>query len=524
MPQHANRFWVAALVVAWAVDFLFFSQSPGVSFLIWMVLALGAGLFLARSEGVKPAPLTWVLLGLLVVLGAIPFLRAEPMSVASAVFLSLGGLLLLGATFRNGHWFFNRTWDTVVQVLGTLVASLFRPFDLFKARPVAAAEVEPRRGFWKNTAPVLRGILIALPVVTVLAALLSSADLVFADRLKALLTFFDIEKLPQYIFRMIYILILTFLFTGVYLHALLPGKDAARPDANQPVVKPFLGWTEAVIVLGAVVLLFTFFVTLQFQYLFGGQANITAAGYTYSEYARRGFSELVAVAVISLGLTLVLGSVARREKPSQSTTFTILSTALLVLVLVILGSALQRLLLYEQAYGFTRLRTYTLVFIPWLALLLLAAIGLGLARKSGRFGLALLIAIAGFGLTMGAINVDGFIARQNIERGLRGEEFDRAYLGELSTDAVPVMLKYYQQPGLDPAIRDGLGAELACQAEVVLNEPAGSWKEFTLSHSSAERALTSLDLSAYPVVKQDGTLYVTVDKVQDTCFTPYLGD
>src|SRR3990172_8405824 len=101
MPQHANRFWVAALV-----------------------FALGADLFLARSEGVKPAPLTWVLLGLLVVLGAIPFLRAEPMSVASAVFLSLGGLLLLGATFRNGHWFFNRTWDTVVQVLGTLVDSL----------------------------------------------------------------------------------------------------------------------------------------------------------------------------------------------------------------------------------------------------------------------------------------------------------------------------------------------------------------------------------------------------------------
>ncbi|HWR65380.1 MAG TPA: DUF4153 domain-containing protein, partial [Bellilinea sp.] len=197
--------------------------------------------------------------------------------------------------------------------------------------------------------------------------------------------------------------------------------------------------------------------------------------------------------------------------------FTILSTALLVLVLVILGSALQRLLLYEQAYGFTRLRTYTLVFIPWLALLLLAAIGLGLARRSGRFGLALLIAIAGFGLTMGAINVDGFIARQNIERGLRGEEFDRAYLGELSTDAVPVMLKYYQQPGLDPAILDGLGAELACQAEVVLNEPQGSWKEFTLSRSTAERALTSLDLSAYPVVKRDNTLYVTVDKQEDSC-------
>ena len=44
-----------------------------------------------------------------------------------------------------------------------------------------------------------------------------------------------------------------------------------------------------------------------------------------------------------------------------------------------------------------------------------------------------------------------------------------------------------------------------------------SWKEFTLSRSSAERALTSLDLSAYPVVKRDNTLYVTVGKQQDSC-------
>lgn len=521
MARYANRFWLAALVVAWAVDFLFFSQTPGVSFLIWMVLALSGGLLLARSEGTRPAPLSWVLMALLVVLSAIPLLRAEPMSSLMALLLSLGGLLLLAATYRSGHWLYYRTWDIVTSVLGVLIASLFRPFDLFKPAPTADESGGPsaaRRGFWRNTAPVLRGILIALPILAVMAALLSSADLVFADRLKNLLSFFDIKKLPQYVFRLVYILILTFLFTGVYLHALLPRKEAARPDDSQPVVKPFLGWTETVIVLGAVVLLFAFFVALQFQYLFGGQANITAAGYTYSEYARRGFSELVAVAVLSLLLTLTLGSVARRETSAQRTAFIILQTALLALVLVILGSALQRLLLYEQAYGYTRLRTYTLVFIPWLALLLLAAIGLGLGRRSGRFGLALLIAVAGFGLTIGAINVDGFIARQNIERAVRGEKFDRAYLGSLSTDAMPVMLKYYQQPELQPDIRNGLGAELACHADVLLKQPRTSWKGFTLSRTAAQQALTALDLSAYPVTTRDNTLYVTIGKTQEPCF------
>ena len=528
MARHTNRFWLAALVVAWAVDFLFFSQTPGVSFLIWILLALVTGLLLARSEDVRPSPLTWVLVGLLVLLGAIPFLRAEPFSASVGVLFAVGGLMLLAATFRTGNWFFNRTWDTLSELLGVVIAAISRPFDLFKAPPARVEDGDKaaagKRRFWTGAAPVVRGLLIAIPVVAVLAALLSSADLVFADRLKSLLTFFDLEKLPQYVFRLIYILVLTFLFAGVYLHALLPQKPTARPDTSQPVVKPFLGWTETVIVLSAVVLLFAFFVVLQFQYLFGGQANITAAGYTYSEYARRGFSELVAVAVLSLLLTLTLGSVARRDSPGQRTAFTVLTAALLALVLVILGSALQRLLLYEQAYGFTRLRTYTLIFIPWLALLLLAAIGLEVSQRSRRFGLALLIAIAGFGLTVGALNVDGFIARQNIERGLRGEEFDRVYLSELSTDAVPVMMKYFQQTGLDPAIRDGLGAELACQAEVVLTEPQPSWKAFTVSRASARQALAGRDWTNYPVVLRDGTYYVTVGKTQDACFRVPAGD
>ncbi|MHB0987567.1 MAG: DUF4153 domain-containing protein [Bellilinea sp.] len=525
MLRYANRFWLAALIVAWAVDFLFFSQTPGVSFLIWLLLALAAGLLLARGEGVRLSPLTWVLAGLLVLLSAIPFLRAEPFSAGMGTLLSIGGLILLAATFRTGNWLYNRTWDTIGELLGVMLASLFRPFDLFKAQPAQVEDGAPdaagKRSFWRGAAPVLRGVLLAIPVVAVLAALLSSADLVFADRLKSLLSIFDIEKLPQYIFRLVYILILTYLFAGVYLHALLPGKAAARPDSSQPVVNPFLGWTETAIVLGAVVLLFAFFVALQFQYLFGGQANITAAGYTYSEYARRGFSELVAVAVLSLLLTLTLGSVARRETSGQRTAFTGMTVALLVLVLVILGSALQRLLLYEQAYGFTRLRTYTLIFIPWLALLLLAALGLELGHRGGRFGLALLIAIAGFGLTVEALNVDGFIARQNIERGLRGEEFDRAYLGELSTDAIPVMMRYFQQPGLDPVIRDGLGAELACQVQVMLSAPQRSWKAFTVSRSTAQQVLAGRDWKDYPVALRDGTYYVTVDKKQDACLRLY---
>ena len=47
--------------------------------------------------------------------------------------------------------------------------------------------------------------LIALPIVAVFGLLLSSADPVFGDWMKKI---FDLEKLPEYLFRLFYILLI----------------------------------------------------------------------------------------------------------------------------------------------------------------------------------------------------------------------------------------------------------------------------------------------------------------------------
>ena len=51
------------------------------------------------------------------------------------------------------------------------------------------------------------------------------------------------------------------------------------------------------------------------------------------------------------------------------------------LVIVMLISAYQRLVLYEMAYGFSRLRTYTHVFMIWLGLLLITVVILEITRR-----------------------------------------------------------------------------------------------------------------------------------------------
>ena len=487
MPKYQRWFWLAALVAAWLFDFLFWNKSASLSFFIWIVVLLGTGYLLAWREGKKPhwrsILLTFVIAGFALLM----VLRGETMTRMVSVLLTFAGMLLLTATFLDGFWPWYRVRDYVVEI-AKVIGNGFAGAALLATRKRAGStdeEVRVRSG-WSKAWPILRGILIALPIVALFAVLLSSADQVFADWLKNL---FDLEKIPEYLFRLFYILVFTGVLVGVYLEAIHPAKEAQKPAPNTPWMKPFLGWTESGIVLAAVNLLFIIFVVIQVRYLFGGTANISETGYTYAEYARKGFGELVAVAVLSLGMYLVLSTITRTSSRFAKIGFSVLSVLLMANVLVILASSLQRLMLYENAYGFSQLRTYTHVFIYWLAALILAVVVLELVRRRGHFAFAMLIAVVGFGASLALLNVDGFIVNRNVQRAVAGEELDVEYLNALSTDAVPQLVASYTDPETPEVVREKIGKALACRVKVT-NDPASlAWQEFNLSQSRAYNLL-----------------------------------
>jgi hypothetical protein len=353
---------------------------------------------------------------------------------------------------------------------------------------------------------VLRGLLIALPIVAIFAGLLSSADMVFADRLDEFIQLFRLEKLPEYIFRGVYILVGAYALAGAILHAGQKSRDEQLIGMEKPLLPPFLGFTEATIVLGAVNLLFLLFVIIQFQYFFGGQANIGVEGYTYAEYARKGFGELVAVAVFSTLMFLGLSAVVKRQNQAQRWIFSALGVLLVVLVGVMLVSAYQRLVLYETAYGFTRLRTYTHVFMIWLGALLAVVVVLDLVRKERAIALSMALAALGFGASLTLLNVDGFIVRQNLNRAVQGEELDVAHLASLSQDSIPLLVHSLQDESLPADIRDKAGAALACSRnERVSGRVDDGWRSFTLSKLWADRALERVLslLNGYTFIDKD---------------------
>jgi len=231
-----------------------------------------------------------------------------------------------------------------------------------------------------------------------------------------------------------------------------------------------LGTTEAIVVLVAIDLVVGLFVALQLAYLFGGLDTLDAAGMKYSDYARRGYFELVAAAALAGGVLVALEYEVRR----RSRAYIALALGLVGLTIVVLASAALRLKLYQDAYGWTELRLYVAVSIAAMAVTLVA-LAVFLATDRTRW-LGHAMAVIGL-VSLIALNLiapAAFVAERNLARVIDpslvppdGEvSLDSDYLAVLPDDAIPALVAAL--PALKPveAVRvrrllDNRRAELA---------------------------------------------------------------
>jgi hypothetical protein len=462
MFQHPNRLWLIVFFLAWVFDQLFWDVTPGVSFAIFVAALLAGGLLWLWQAEARPNRRALALIPLILFFAVFTFLRAEPLTTFLNYAITLVLLMIFALTYLGGRWMSYSLLDYMAGMFRLAFAALAEPvkFQLEAVKQRAESDVPVSKS---ALMPIVRGILLALPIVAIFAALLASADAVFESRLVEFIELFRLEKLPEYLVRAVFIAIMGYGIAGILLYAATRSRDPQLVGEEKPVVPAFVGITESAIVLGSVATLFVSFLIIQFQYFFGGRVNINLTGFTYSEYARRGFGELVVVAFFTLLLIFVFGALTRRETQTHQTLFSGISVVLVAQVMVMLVSAYQRLVLYEEAYGFSRLRTYTHVFIIWLGLLLLVTAALDVLKRPRAFAMFALFASLGFAISLNILNVDGFIVRQNVARVFAGESLDAQTIASLSSDATPQLLYAYRNSSLPDAVRADLAAALFCR-------------------------------------------------------------
>lgn len=293
----------------------------------------------------------------------------------------------------------------------------------------------PADGWARHAKSIVRGLALALPLLLIFGGLLAGADAAFS---KILVELFDWD-FAGIVKHSLVIFCLTWMVGGFFRGVLL-GKEFAVAAGERP---PFLslGITELGIVLGLLDTLFFGFVFVQFKYFFGGAERVqTVAGLTYAEYARSGFFELVTVAVLVLPLLLAAHWLLRKENPNAEKIFRSLAGIQVVLLIVIMISALQRMRLYQREYGLTELRVYTTAFMGWLGIVFVWFSATVLRGKRERFafgavatGFLVIIALL-------VVNPDRLIVRANLERAGAGRSFDAEYAASLSADAAPELI------------------------------------------------------------------------------------
>ncbi|MGH7605772.1 MAG: DUF4153 domain-containing protein [Gemmatimonadales bacterium] len=395
-------------------------------------VALGAGFhaLIRRLDVPLHGTAAW-LSAVVPLLAAILAWRASPalfLLAVLGVLLALVGASLAahGRTLRNAG-----TWDVAAEAAATgLHIGLG---VLLLLRDVSPAEIRWTPWHTKLGA-VVRGVVLAIPPLVVFGALFMAADAAFARVITDLFRI-DLDEVMSHI-----VLAGFFTCTGAgYLYWVVANDGSRVPRSDALGVR--LGALETGVVLGMVTVLFVAFIAVQFTYLFGGEALVQATtGLTYAEYARSGFFELVTVAFLVLPLLLVTLWLVRGEAPRSRRLMRMMAAGIEVLIFVIMGSALYRMQLYQEAYGLTHLRFYTTAFIAWLAVvfLIFAATVLRGAPRYFTTG-AVATALAGVMLLV-AVNPDARIVDTNVERARDGADFDAAYVRELSADAVPALV------------------------------------------------------------------------------------
>jgi hypothetical protein len=416
--------------------------------------------------------------------------HASPLLLAVNL-LAIAGAVTLGALRRTRRPVVQAEVSDYMAGAASAGAATFVGAVKLIEQDVPWRAVRERVGRRESAAAIGRGLVLGLPLLAIFGGLFVAADAVFRSLL------FDTVPDPGALWSHFALACVIGWAGAGLLRDLLATREEERVlggtiDAIGRRRVP-IGPTEVAVALAVVDLLFLAFVVVQVRYLFGGRDLVESRLHlTYAEYARHGFFELVAAALLVLPLLLGVHALVR-GRPERRRLLAVLSAGLIVLVLVVMASALQRMLLYQREYGLTELRIYTTGVILWLGVVF---VWLGLTVLRGRpRAFAAGAVVAGFAATLAlnVINPDALIARTNLSR----PHVDAAYLGSLSDDAVPPLLE--RLPSLDPPLRSSLAAAL-----LERHEHDGGLLAWNASRSRAESLLAEhrAELQAYALEAQ----------------------
>lgn len=337
----------------------------------------------------------------------------------------------------------------------TIFAWFVMPFAGFSGL-IAALFCPDRKKKEKNGHPVLWtlvGLLVAIPITVAAAWLLLRGDELFNKIMKVIL-----EDWWKYLKDFLLSVLVAVPFASALYSALdvnlssyFPREEIAQ---NTYTGIRVLRCCPHAAALGATVplcVLYLLFFGVQAGYFLSAFRSYLPDGFTFAEYARRGFFELCIVSVINLAVILLAVFFCRRSENGKGGVLRFITGTLSAMTLALIIIAVSKMALYVSSYGLTRSRFYVTAFMLFLACVFLFLLLYAILPRF-RAVRCVLISFFVFLLLFSLVDADMLIAKYNVNRYLAGqtEELDLSYFDELSDASVTALLPVAQAADKEP--------------------------------------------------------------------------
>lgn len=473
---------VLSLILAVFFNYLFYSKQIGISYFVYTVSFLALFYWYRNFDLDFKTPFGWYMVIPALLLSSAFFIHSNPVLTiinlfAIPVLITWHTLLVTGCSLASAY---PSLIGIIIRKMIIALTNFCEPYKML-IKCFKKSKSDSRR---ETNKKIFIGLLVSTPILIIVVSLLSSADMVFSYYLSNISKITDHINLSRAISRLILILIVfSYTFGFLWSFNLKRSIDPSSPRENfDPVI-----FITVLVVLNIV---YTLFSLIQFSYLYGGQDNSLPASFTYAQYARKGFFELVAVTIINLSIFLAGIRHTRYDNKTTDTLMKVFLSLLIMFTINMLFSAHFKMSLYEDAYGLTYLRVFVHAFI--LLLFLLLAVGLIKIWRRDIPLVKLYIAIAvTFYTALNFINVDRLIIKSNIQLYQKTGHIDMDYLSGLSYDAVPELTQFLRQnPGLSDTGYEPVDDTLARKYHE-LQKQSLHWQSFNYSKLKARQGLES---------------------------------
>lgn len=469
-----------AIVLGLIYNMFFPSRSYGISYPIFTVIVISVFLYYFRRKIKKTKPIGFFLL-------ALAFILSLNYAIHSNIILNSLNIiavpLLLTASFilirYDGiEWgSFKFVFSVFERIIPLSFENLFKPI-LFAKKSNKKRE---RRKLNPQTKSILIGLLISIPLLIVILPLLSSADSVFGYYTSNFYTVFTEINLGNTLWNAIRIVIISLYMFGFFWSFRYSNTRDTKPLKLNGTLEPITVLT-VFIIINLVYLLFT---VIQFSYLYGSETALPN-GFTYAEYARRGFFELLLVTIINFTLLIAATLFTKKETQIKG----ILKAAYTLLVLFtfnMLFSSNFKMSLYESAFGYTYLRIFVHFFLLLLFILFVIVLAGIWINKIPVAKLSIILALLMY-LFINFVNVDSIIINKNIERYNATGKIDVNFFSSLSYDVVPQVIKFAQDNTSNASISNKI-LDYSTIKKKALNKDT-KWFEFNYSKFRAKKVLS----------------------------------